>query len=211
MGGVRARSEANHHLASKLRHKVWGPLCAATVILPAVVLGIRVAVQHVLSQDTQPLAAIGIASINPPKPVPSLAFADDTGYALSLTDFKGRAAVLNLWATWCVPCRQEMPALDRLQTKLGGSKLQVLAVSIDKQGAAVVQSFYRELGLRSLSIYLDPSGKAPSVLGVDGIPATLLIDAEGREVGRKLGVLEWDSPLVIAALQQAFGLGEKTP
>lgn len=123
-------------------------------------------------------------------------------------DFKGRAVVLNLWATWCVPCRQEMPSLDRLQAKLGGPRFQVLAVSIDKQGATVVQPFYRELGLQSLGIYLDPSGQAPSVLGVEGVPVTLLINAQGREIGRKLGALEWDSPAMIDTLRQAFGFAE---
>ena len=149
-----------------------------------------------------------ITKVSPPRPMPELHFVDDDGHPMTLRDFQDRAVLLNLWATWCVPCRQEMPSLDRLQAKLGGPRFHVLAVSIDKQGAAVVQPFYRELGLRSLAIYLDPSGKAPPVLGIEGVPATLLIDTDGREIGRKLGALEWDSPAAIAALRQAFGLRE---
>lgn len=84
----------------------------------------------------------------------------------------------------------------------------MVTVSIDKQGATVVQPFYRELGLRSLGVFLDPSGKAPSVLGIEGVPATLLIDANGREIGRKIGALEWDSLAAIDTLQKAFGLTE---
>jgi thiol-disulfide isomerase/thioredoxin len=168
-------------------------------------------VHRVLSQHTASLATIGISPVTPPKPVPFFGFADNAGHSLSLTDFKGRAVVLNLWATWCVPCRQEMPSLDRLQAKLGGSRFEVLAVSVDKLGAAVVQPFYRELGLRSLGIYLDPSSKAPSVLGIEGVPATLLIDTDGHEIGRKVGPLEWDSPEAIDTLRKVFALTDKTP
>jgi thiol-disulfide isomerase/thioredoxin len=198
--------------AMKVRHRTWLLLaCATTVGLLVVVLGARVAVQRVLSQDSALFAAVGVSRVVPPKPVPSVTFADDSGHALSLADFKGRAVVLNLWATWCVPCRREMPSLDRLQSKLGGPRFQVVAVSIDRQGNAVVQPFYRELGLRSLGIYLDPSGNAPTALGIDGLPATLLIDADGREIGRKLGALAWDNQTVIDALRTAFGLTDSTP
>jgi thiol-disulfide isomerase/thioredoxin len=211
MRSVRAHSETHRLVSMKLRHRTWLLLtCAAAFGLLVILLGVRVAVQRVPSQDMAPLAAVRITPVTPPKPIPSFGFADETGHSLSLADFRGRAVVLNLWATWCVPCRKEMPSLDRLQAKLGGPRFQVLAVSIDKQGAAVVQPFYRELGLRSLRIHLDPSGKAPSVLGIEGVPATLLIDTEGREIGRKLGALEWNSPAVIGALRQTFGLAEMT-
>jgi thiol-disulfide isomerase/thioredoxin len=176
----------------------------------AVVLATRLAMRPFLSQEAASLAAIGITPITPPRQVPSLAFVDDAGHSLSLEDFSDRAVVLNLWATWCVPCREEMPALDRLQAKLGGPQFQVLAVSIDKQGATVVPLFYRELGLQSLGIFLDPGGKVASVLGIEGVPATLLIDAKGREIGRKLGAMEWDNPAVVAALRRSFGLAETT-
>jgi thiol-disulfide isomerase/thioredoxin len=163
-----------------------------------------VTVQRVLWQDTESLAAIGVTPVTPPTPVPSFSFADRAGHSLSLADFRGRAVVLNFWATWCMACRKELPSLDRLQAKLGGSHFQVLAVSIDKQGAAVVQPFYRALGLRSLAIHLAPTGKPPSLLSIEGIPATLLIDREGREIGRKLGALEWDSSAAVSALRRAF-------
>lgn len=213
MRSVRSHTETNTRLVSmKARRRTWLLLaCAATVGLLIVVLSVKLAVQRVLSQDTTSLVTIGIAPVTPPKPVPSLTFVDDAAHALNLADFKGRAVVLNFWATWCVPCRQEMPSLDRLQAKLGGPRFQVVAVSIDKRGIAVVQPFYRELHLRSLGTYLDPSGKATSVLGIEGVPATLLIDADGREIGRKLGALEWDSPAVIDTLQKAFGLTDMKP
>jgi thiol-disulfide isomerase/thioredoxin len=204
---VHINGEMHERVASvKVRCTRLLPACAAIVGLLAVVLGIRLAVQRVPLQDTASLAAIGITPVTPSRLVPARAFADEAGRSLSLADFKDRAVVLNLWATWCVPCRREMPSLDRLQAKLGGRRFQVIAVSIDKQGTVVVPSFYRELELRSLGIYLDPSGKGPSALGIDGVPATLLIDADGREIGRKLGALEWDSPAVIETLRRTFGL-----
>jgi thiol-disulfide isomerase/thioredoxin len=185
--------------------------CAAALTLLTVTLAIIVAVQRVPSQDMNGLNAIGIAPVSPPRPVPSVAFTDGDGRSLSLADFRGRAVVVNFWATWCVPCQQEMPSLDRLQAMLGGPDFLVLAVSVDKQGLAVVQPFYRELGLRSLGVAADPSGKALAALGIEGIPATLLVDPQGREIGRKLGVLEWDAPAVVNALRNAFGLVEHKP
>ncbi len=136
------------------------------------------------------------------RPVPDLAFIDGEGNPRTLADFRGRAVLLNIWATWCVPCRREMPTLDRLQAKLGGSDFEVVALSIDRNGLDAVKPFYRELGLKSLGIYIDQSGKAASKLGTLGVPTTLLIDREGREVARKLGPEEWDSPEVIERIQQ---------
>jgi thiol-disulfide isomerase/thioredoxin len=197
--------------SKKVWHRRWLLLASiAAGALLVIALGVRFGVRGQSQHETS-LVAVGIASVSPPQPVPPFAFADDAGHSLGLADFKGRAVVLNLWATWCIPCRQEMPSLDRLQAELGGPRFQVVAVSIDKQGAAVVQPFYRELGLRSLGIYLDSFGKAPSVLGIEGVPATLLIDSDSREIGRKLGVLDWGSPAVVGALRQAFGLAEMKP
>ena len=192
---------------TKQQYRTWLLLaCAVTAGVLVLFLGVRLLVQRNSSHGAGSLAAIGITPVAPPRFAPTLAFYDETGRALNLGDFKGRAVLLNVWATWCVPCRKEMPSLDRLQAKLGGPRFQVIAISIDKQGVAVVSPFYRELGLRSLGIYLDPSGKAPSAFGIDGVPATLLIDTDGHEIGRKLGALEWDSPAVIDALRKNLGL-----
>lgn len=134
--------------------------------------------------------------------VPELSFVDGEGRELSLADFRGRTILLNIWATWCVPCRKEMPALDRLQAKLGGSEFEVIPLSIDREGLPAVEAFYRELGLKDLGIYVDVAGKAVGKLGVIGIPMTLLINPEGLEVGRLAGPAEWDGPEMVEALQQ---------
>lgn len=137
-----------------------------------------------------------------PRPLPELRFTDGEGRAMTFADFSGRVILLNLWATWCVPCRKEMPTLDRLQAKLGGRDFQVVPLSIDRQGLAVVKPFYQELGLKSLGIYVDQSGKAAGDLGAVGIPTTLLVDRDGREIGRKVGPAEWDSPETVAMIRR---------
>jgi thiol-disulfide isomerase/thioredoxin len=119
---------------------------------------------------------------------------------LTLADFHGRMVLLNLWATWCMPCRKEMPALDRLQAKLGGSSFTVLPLSIDHRGRDVVARFYRELGLKSLSIYVDKSANVSYVANVVGMPTTLLIDVQGRELGRVIGPAELDHAAMLSRL-----------
>ncbi|MGH7066060.1 MAG: TlpA family protein disulfide reductase, partial [Stellaceae bacterium] len=138
--------------------------------------------------------------------LPELRFADGDGRPLTLGDFSGRPVVLNIWATWCVPCRKEMPALDRLQAAFDKSRLAVLPLSIDRQGASVVRQFYREVGLKALGIYLDPSGKVSRDVDVSGVPTTLLIDRDGHEIARKLGPAEWDSPAMTALIRDHLGL-----
>lgn len=137
-----------------------------------------------------------------PRPLPELRFTKADGRELTIADFRGRFVLLNLWATWCVPCRKEMPALDRLETKLGGPNFEVVALSIDRQGLAAVRPFFKELGLKALNIYLDPSGKAAAALNAPGIPTTLLLDREGREVARKIGPAGWDSPEMVDVLRR---------
>lgn len=140
-----------------------------------------------------------------PRPVPAFGFTDAGGQRLSLDAFKGRTVLLNLWATWCAPCRKEMPSLDRLQAKMGGPEFQVVALSIDRGGLAPVRAFFGELGLEHLAIYLDPPNASTQALNVVGIPTTLLIDGEGREVGRATGPAEWDSPEMKALIRQGMG------
>lgn len=140
-----------------------------------------------------------------PRALPVVRFADGNGRAMTLQDFRGKFVLLNVWATWCVPCRKEMPALDRLQAKLGGPGFEVVAVSIDRDGLPAVQEFYLQTGIKQLRVYLDKSGDASANLGVAGIPTTLLIDRESREIGRKIGPAEWDSPEVVTLIQGYLG------
>jgi thiol-disulfide isomerase/thioredoxin len=137
-----------------------------------------------------------------PRPLPELAFEDGEGRKHSLSQFGGKVVLLNVWATWCAPCREEMPALDRLQQKLGGPGFEVLALSIDSAGAAAVKRFYEEIGVRSLAIYIDATTRASASLGTVGVPTTLLIDRQGREIGRRTGPAEWDGPQAVRMIEE---------
>ena len=139
-----------------------------------------------------------------PKPTPELRFVDTGGRSLSLADFRGKLVLLNIWATWCAPCREEMPALDRLQAQLAGERFQVVAVSVDVQGAPIARRFYDEVGIKALPLYVDPTAKAAFTFNVPGLPATLLVDRAGREIGRHLGAVKWDSPEVVERLRRAI-------
>lgn len=134
--------------------------------------------------------------------LPDVSFVEGEGRPMRLSDFRGKTILLNVWATWCPPCRREMPALDRLQAKLGGPGFEVVALSIDRGGAQAVKSFFEELNIRELRIYADPTTQASSDLSAIGLPTTLLIDPQGREIGRKVGPAEWDSPEVVKVIQK---------
>src|SRR5919106_6203805 len=120
---------------------------------------------------------------------------------MSLADLRSKVVLLNIWATWCAPCRREMPTLERLQAELGGPDFEVVALSIDRKGLPVVKEFYEELGLRELGMYVDASAKASRELSALGVPTTLLIDRDGTELGRLAGPAEWDSPEMVSFIR----------
>jgi len=136
-----------------------------------------------------------------PKPAPPITFTDGDGHRQALADFKGKVVVLNVWATWCLPCRKEMPTLDRLQQMLGGPDFEVVALSIDRDGPDAIRKFFTEIGVQHLAIRVDSTAKAAGDLGAVGLPTTLLIDPQGRELGRLIGPAEWDQPEMIAFLK----------
>ncbi|WP_247870928.1 TlpA disulfide reductase family protein [Azospirillum sp. TSO5] len=142
-----------------------------------------------------------------PKPMPPLSFVDAEGRRVDLAEFKDRVILLNLWATWCGPCVKEMPSLDRLQAQLGGDAFQVVALSLDRGGRTAVEPFYKKTGVEHLTVFLDPGSESMKVLSLRGLPTTILVDPEGRELGRVEGAVEWDSPEVVAFLRQFLGHG----
>lgn len=136
-----------------------------------------------------------------PRNLPDVRFADPQGAPTSLAAFRGRVVLLNVWATWCPPCREEMPTLDRLQATLGGPDFEVVALSIDEAGMPAVRAFLVGTGIRHLGAYVDVSGDARSLFGIGGVPLTLLIDRDGRELGRKLGPAAWDHPDIVQLIR----------
>lgn len=122
--------------------------------------------------------------------VEDFSFVDGNNEPLTLSSFKGKVVLLNLWATWCAPCRHEMPALDRLQGQLGSDKFEVVALSLDRAGLEPSKAFLKEIKVENLKAYADPTTKASAPLKVIGMPTTILLDAEGLEVGRLVGPAE---------------------
>jgi thiol-disulfide isomerase/thioredoxin len=141
-----------------------------------------------------------------PRELPPLRFSDERGAETGLAAFRGRVVLLNIWATWCGPCREEMPTLDRLQAALGGPNFEVVTLSIDKGGLPDVQAFFRQIGIKHLHPYLDTYHDAMD-LGVAAVPFTVLIDHKGRELGRKLGPAKWDAPQMIRLIRQYLPAG----
>jgi thiol-disulfide isomerase/thioredoxin len=133
-----------------------------------------------------------------PRMGPALAFERADGSKTTLADFRGRAVLLNLWATWCVPCRAEMPALDRLQADTGGKDFEVVAVNVDTARLERRAAFLDGIGVKALERYADPSGDAFETLRKDGkalgLPVSLMIDQDGCEVAAVAGAVKWDSP-----------------
>ena len=142
-----------------------------------------------------------------PRPMLSPPFVDGAGRNLILDDFRGRVVLLNIWATWCVPCREEMPTLDALQGRLGGDGFHVLPLSIDRGGLPVVRAFYEEIGIRHLDMYLAEDIRAMAAFAVAGLPTTILIDRQGRELGRLVGPSEWDSADNVAMFETVIARG----
>jgi thiol-disulfide isomerase/thioredoxin len=154
-------------------------------------------------------SALPIQRGEKPRPLPELRFIDADSKPRSLAEFRGRVVLLNIWATWCVPCREEMPALDRLQSMLGGPGFEVVALSIDRDGLPKVRRFYDELGLKALRIYVASDSDVTAKLGAVGIPLTLLVDRDGNELWRKLGPAEWDQPASVDLARKEIGEATK--
>jgi thiol-disulfide isomerase/thioredoxin len=139
-----------------------------------------------------------------PEPAPAVSFADSDGNPVGLSDFSGKLVLVNLWATWCAPCLREMPSLERMHSRLGEG-IVIVAISEDRGGSKIVEPFIAKLGLKSVKIYLDPKSAVGQAFHVEGLPTSLVIDREGRLLGRVEGAAEWDSPKILAILQGFLG------
>ena len=158
------------------------------------------------------IAALAMAQT--PFHVPPLGFKDAEGHDRTLADWRGRTVLLNLWATWCVPCRREMPALDALQAKLGGPKFQVVAVNIDTRDPAKPLAFLKQIGVTHLAYFTDESAQVFEDLKTAGkafgMPTTLLIDRSGCEIGNMAGPAEWASDDGVKLVSAAIADGNVT-
>ena len=153
------------------------------------------------------VAALALAKS--PRPMPELSFNGPDGARKTLADFAGRTVLLNLWATWCIPCRQEMPALDRLQAALGGPDFEVVAVNIDTARLERPKAMLAEIGVKNLAFYADPAAEVFQTLRaagkVQGLPTTIAVGADGCEIGILAGQADWGSGDALALMKAAMG------
>jgi len=138
-------------------------------------------------------------------PQPELAYMDASGGELRLSDYRGQVILVNYWATWCPPCVQEMPALDNLQTTLGGDDFQVVTISLDRT-VEDARTFYERMELANLPLIHDASFSSPGLVGTMGLPMSILYDRQGVELGRVPAPAEWDSEETIALIEAAIRL-----
>lgn len=173
------------------------PMISICLALLLTFTGLVAGTSTAFSENLKPLLTGDMAKFAPydePRPVKDFTFLNANGKEEKLSDYRGRVLVVNFWATWCAPCREEMPSLDRLQAELGGDKFSVLAVGQDLQGMEKVTAFFEKYKIRHLAPINDKSTQSSRGAGAFGLPATLILNAEGKEVGRLVGPAEWDSP-----------------
>ena len=152
------------------------------------------------------VAALSVAQV--PKLLPFLVFEDSTGQSKRLNEWRGRTVLLNLWATWCVPCRKEMPALDALQDKLGGPDFEVVAINIDTRDPQKPKTWFKEVGISKLAYYADNTAKVfqdlKEIGKAFGMPTTILIDRQGCEIATLSGPAEWASEDAVKLVSTAL-------
>ena len=171
-------------------------LAAAGATLPTVLVRRKLFAASratVPSTDDLPTTAV---------PVPDFQFTTADGEIRTLKDYAGKGVVLNFWATWCIPCVAEMPALAKLASMIDPEHVAVLPLSSDRMGVPAVQKFFDAQGIKGLPILLDPKGEAARAFGSRGIPTTILIDARGRERARLEGSADWADPAAVAAVKE---------
>ena len=195
------------NLTDKLRTR-FVPIFALFLAVVAILItiAVRYNLQRDLSDRPSPRLAAPPATENaqiflgkfqptvPPKPLPDLSFAIEGGKQFNLRGFLGKIRVINIWATWCPPCVAELPALQRLAERSAHNGVNVILVSVDREGWSKISPFIREHGLDKSTILADPEGKSLPEFGIRGLPTTIIANARGEEIGRIQGDYNWDSP-----------------
>ena len=175
----------------------WLPIAVlfGIALFPVVILQMRETLEPFLSEA--PL----LRAHKTPIPLQPFTFLDSSGRQRSLSDFKGQHVLVNVWATWCPPCRKEMPALDRLQAKLGATpEPQIIAISVDAVSFDQLRAFYTVYEIRNLALYNGYESDVLAAMGIGGLPTTLLIDHDGNEMARLIGPTVWDAPEIVNQL-----------
>jgi len=176
-----------------------------------VALGLGAIPVHAATPDRAALLALRqgemrkLAILKTPRSLPDVPVLDMQNKTRSLGEFKGKFVVLNFWATWCAPCRAEMPALDALQKKLDNTKIQVVLVAAGRNPPPAIRKFFNEAGITALKTLRDPRQQLSGPTGVFGLPTTLILNPEGKEIARMQGDANWSGPAAVAFLTALTG------
>lgn len=177
---------------------------AAALACGLLVASIAGAADPIAELDVGPDGAPIIRMTTPdaPTPAPAVSFVDASGATQSLAAYKGKLTALHFWATWCAPCRVELPKVDAMAAALAGEDFAVVPVSVDRDGPEIVTTFYEQHQISNLPLFLDDGLEAFRAFKLGGVPATVFIDAEGNEIARVLGDRDWSSPEIIALIRK---------
>ena len=170
----------------------------------SLVLATGLGANAALAQDLDALRTgdmRGVLIHDTPTPVSQQSFTDLEDATHVLANFEGQVVLLNFWATWCAPCREEMPSLDALQQDLGGDDFQVVTLATGRNPTPAILRFFEEEGIEALPTYLDPRQNVAREMSIFGLPITVIIDREGNEIGRLRGDADWHSEEAVALLQ----------
>ena len=195
---------ANHYLSSK-----EGLQTPIAMIMMTILLIVSISTHHASAEtynchNSPPSLGRFIQQI-PPTALSATTFHDAKNTEYSIKDYRGKGLILNFWATWCPPCVKEMPALIKLKKIIENDNILILALSEDRGGAKTVISFFENQGLEGLDALVDKKGKVAHEYEIQGLPVSLLIDKEGLERGRVIGIADWDKPEVINFIRRCIG------
>lgn len=169
----------------------------AALLYVAFVLGANPAFAETPDRDTLLEARQGdmrkLAIHQDARALPKIMVFDGNGGEVSLASYQGKTILVNFWATWCAPCRKEMPELNALQKDLGGDDFEVVLIAVGRNPAPAITKFFEEAGIDALETLLDPNQNLARQMGVFGLPVTVLVNAEGMEVARLQGDADWHS------------------
>ncbi|MBT8414389.1 MAG: TlpA family protein disulfide reductase [Boseongicola sp.] len=173
----------------------------SAVLYTALVFGANAAHADIAAAEAAREGTMKKLIFSDPTPVSTNTFTDPAGGERSLGDFEGKYVLVNFWATWCAPCRKEMPMLSEIQTNLGGETFEVVTIATGRNPQPAIDRFFEEIGVDNLPKYLDPRSSLARDMGVLGLPITLILDPEGREIARMRGDAEWNSESAYAVLE----------
>jgi len=171
------------------------------VLYTALALGANAAHADIAAAEAAREGMMKKLIFSEPQDVSTKTFTDPSGGEFTLADFEGKHVLVNFWATWCAPCRKEMPMLSEIQTNLGGETFEVVTIATGRNPQPAIDRFFEEIGVENLPKYLDPRSALARDMAILGLPITLIIDPQGREIARMRGDAEWNGESAYAVLR----------